>query len=696
MTSQSLDYTKKAFQLTALSLALALSGCGGGSTVDSVAPAPGTGGNGNTGNNGNNNGDGNGDGEVAETLNISALTLLDTNGDMTRVVSGLGATASVKVTDAKGNGVSGALVTFNGEGVKFGTTNGAVLTNTDGVASISVMPSSITDTGSYSLTASASFKDNTASTGTYNYSLQSVNIVLDNLQVGESTLESGSSTILTLETKDTVTNQFQNDVSVNFTTTCGTFENSNVISSNQGNVSTTYNAIDSNGNLCEGKQTLTAVTANNTTTVKRIDINIKSIKASSIVYTTSNSVVLGAKNSGSSSSGQIEFTVYSNGRPAANQLVELDLVKSPIDLSFISQGNRDTTSLKSDALGKVTVNLYPGNIPGPVEIKATLKSNESVFALAKNIAVATGRPTQKGISLAVEKNVLSANYIDSTSVSIYLTDRQGNFVPDGTVVSFVAEGGTITPNCATTNGRCSATFTSQNPRPSNGRASVIAYVEGDKAYTDIDGDNAYTAGIDKLLDNIGDFFRDDNEDLKYNPGEFVYRKPQPTNLESTKCAISTLFQPNIPNFNLPGTTNFTECDNGLSTVLRAQLIMGFADETPTFAKMVNSAGGISFELYGNSMQTVSMPSETSLSLSVEDKTPDNELDCNAEFISGELTVPRLVSLQRVDGTTGKNLFESSKDVRYEIEKSGCVNGDVIKLTVTTPTPSSKSTTVRLF
>lgn len=64
MTSQSLDYTTKAFHLTALSLALALSGCGGGDggTVDSIAPAPGTGGNGNTGNNGNGNNNGNGGG----------------------------------------------------------------------------------------------------------------------------------------------------------------------------------------------------------------------------------------------------------------------------------------------------------------------------------------------------------------------------------------------------------------------------------------------------------------------------------------------------------------------------------------------------------------------------------------------------------------------------------------------------------
>ncbi|MDN3448284.1 hypothetical protein QL886_11600 [Psychrobacter sp. APC 3281] len=682
--------TSKIFQLTALTLSLALVGCGGGSGTDTIAPAPDLGVTIGTDDGGV------GSGDIGDVLNVSTVSLLDANANLTRVISMSGVTARVVVTDSEGNGVSGALVTFSGAGVQFGTSNGAVLTNADGVATTSVVPLSSTDTGSYSLSATATYDNVSATTASYNYSLQAVDITLVNFSTGESVLESGGSTIVTLQTKDIKTNQFQNDVTVNLSSTCGSFEEASVSSSNQGNVSTTYNAIDSNGNLCEGTQIITAVAANSTSSSQSINVNIKAIEASSIVYTTSNAVVLGAKNSGSSSSSQVEFTVYANGVPAASQEVVLSLNESsPSDFAFISLNNRSTQTIKSNASGKVTVNLYPGNVPGPVEIKASLKSNISTFALAKNISVATGRPTQNGVTLAIGKNVLADNAIDSTNISAYLTDRQGNFVPDDTVVSFVAEGGTVTPNCRTKSGNCTVTFTSQNPRPANGRVSVIAYVEGDKAYSDLNGDNVYTVGIDELLDNIGNFFRDNNEDLKYTPGEFVYKRGEQQGGDQATCAATTLSQPNLPNFIVDSSTDATQCDNLLQTVLRKQVIMGFANDTPTFYNFQVIPGSILFEMYGSSLKTVSMPSGTALSLIVKDNT-DNDLTCEPEITDGNMTVPALVALSRVDGSTNQNFFEGSDDVSYIISTEGCANGDSIKLSVTTPAPTSKNTTIRIF
>ncbi|QOD14095.1 Ig-like domain-containing protein [Psychrobacter sp. 28M-43] len=691
MSYSSLPLTSKLFQLTSLTCALALAGCGGGDGTDTIAPAPDLGVSVGTSDGGV------GSGDIGDVLNVSTVSLLDANSNLTRVISMSGVTARVVVTDSEGNGVSGALVTFSGEGVRFGTSNGAVLTNAEGVATTSVVPLSSTDTGSYSLSATATYDDVSATTASYNYSLQAADITLVNFSTGESLLESGGSTIVTLQTKDTVTDQFQNDVTVNLSSTCGSFEEASVSSSNQGNVSTTYNAIDSNGKLCEGTQTITAVAANSTSSSQSINVNIKAIEASSIVYTTTNAVILGAKNSGSSSSSQVEFTVYASGVPAANQEVVLSLNESsPSDFAFISPNNRSTQTIRSNASGKVTVNLYPGNIPGPVEIKASLKSNINTFALAKNISVATGRPTQNGVTLAIGKNVLADNAIDTTNIAAYLTDRQGNLVPDGTVVSFVSEGGTVTPNCATVGGNCSVTFTSQNPRPANGRVSVIAYVEGDKAYSDLNRDNVYTAGVDKLLDNIGHFFRDDDEDLKYTPGEFVYRRGAlPEGSKTESCSASTLSQPNLPNFVVEPNETETTCDDSLSTVLRKQVIMGFANDTPTFYNFQVMPGSILFEMYGSSLKTVSMPSGTALSLIVKDNT-DNDLTCEPEITDGNMTVPALVALNRVDGTTNQNFFEGSDDVSYIVSTEGCANGDSIKLSVTTPAPTSKNTTIRIF
>ncbi len=145
--------------------------------------------------------------------------------------------------------------------------------------------------------------------------------------------------------------------------------------------------------------------------------------------------------------------------------------------------NKKEKTIKSNDEGKIVVDIFPGSIPGPVELKATLASDTSVTALTKGVSVATGRVTQDGLSLSVTKNALQWDIDgDKATIVARLRDRVGNKVPDGTVVSFVTEGGSITPNCSTIDGECSVVLQTQNPRPADNRVTVLAYVEGDKSY----------------------------------------------------------------------------------------------------------------------------------------------------------------------------------------------------------------------
>ena len=522
-----------------------------------------------------------------------------------------------------------------------------------------------------------------------------------------------------------------------------------MVSSNQGDVSVTYQAIDDNGNLCEGEQTITVAPVSNPANSQTITVNIEGVEASSIVYTTTDDVQLGASNSGSSRSGNVEFTVYSNGRPAANQQVQISKVFAPTDFSFVRLGNRDPETVTSDSQGRVTVNLYPGALPGPIEIKATLVSNNSVFALSKNVSVATGRATQNGFSISLSKNVLAVGVDgDVATVTARLVDRVGNPVPNGTVVSFISEGGRIIPSCATANGQCSVEFSTQNPRPVDDRISVTAYVEGDKSYIDKDGDNQFGAG-DILTRNIGDFFRDDNENNQYddNLGEFVYRR----NASNLTCGISSFSYPNID-----GT-----CDDKLDAILRSQVVLGLASNVPLFPSLgktlpanplsdVDSPVEVDFKMYGNGAQTVSMPSGTSISIAAEDKTSysptavlagnriqvsnaepntiaivmsgsssfnvtigsngigstssgnlpedasltvaDTSSTCEAELF-GSLTVPSIVDLG-AGVPIGNGNFGKVRDseVSYTFTYSGCRPNDQLKLTVTTPSPSANTFT----
>ncbi|NNP72930.1 hypothetical protein A7P53_10140 [Acinetobacter defluvii] len=646
---------KVGLKLSAIAISVLLASCGGGGSdgyygggADGTTTPP------------------DGSGSVGtQTIKISKVELYDLNNKLTQTITSAGATAKVKVTDGSGKGISGALVTFTGEGVAFGTTNGAVLTNIDGEASISLKPTDSSDTGSYQLTATALYHEVTASTSPYYYSLQAANISLENMLAATNELETGASTNITLKTQDAISKANQNNISVNFTATCGSFDNSTVVSSNQGDVTTTYKAIDANGNLCEGKQTITASNTSNSTS-KSVVINIASIQANSIVYT-SGDVNLGIQKSGSASTGQVEFTIYANGKPAANQEVNVELLRAPEDLSFISLGNRTVKTIKSDSTGKLTVTIYPGNKPGPVELKATLKSNTSIFALSKEVKVSTGRLTQNGLSLSVSKNSLQ-NKIDGDTATITarMVDRVGNPVPDGTVISFVAEGGAITPNCASKDGSCTVTLTTQNPRPADNRVTVLAYAEGDKAFIDKDGDNLYNAAVDSLASNIGDFFRDDNEDNIYNSvaGEFIYKR----GATGIACAASTIYQPNIA----------STCDNNLDGVIRQQLLFAFATETPTLTSFALSSTSLSFKVFGNSQLSVPMPSGTTVKVTANDNTKNNEKSCSVDILSGDATVANVFDL--LTPTT----FKNSSQTYYAYKLKECEKGDSFKIEITSP------------
>lgn len=735
--------TSKLFKFTALTVALALAGCGGDGT-DTVAP-PFDGGN----NNGGQTGGGDNGQQPVGALNITPITLTDTNGNITRTITSSGVSAKVTVLDRQGQGISNILVNFQGEGVAFGTSNGSVLTNELGEAVISVKPLDNADTGSYQLIAAASNESITATTPGYNFSLQSVEVVLTDVTVSSNSLESGGNTNITLKTKDVASNMNQNDATVTFSASCGTFDNDSMVSSNQGDVTANYRAIDENGNLCEGMQTITVTPANNPTNKRVLTVNIARVEANSIVYTTTGDVKLGARNSGSSSSGKIEFTVYANGRPASNKRVEISKVFAPTDFSFVTLNNKNTTTVISDSQGQVVIDLYPGALPGPVEIKATLLSDRSIFALSKNVSVATGRATQNGFSVSLSKNVLALNTDgDIATITARLVDRVGNPVPAGTVVSFVSEGGRVIPSCATNDrGECSVEFSTQNPRPVDNRISVLAYVEGDKSYRDVNGDNLYTAGVDSLIRNIGNFFRDDNENNEYDSalGEFIYRRNLVDFPNPAVCGFSSFNQPNI---------NST-CDNGLDAILRYQFLLALASDTPLYPTLSDTLKAnplsdldapidINFKIYGNSAQTVSMPSGTSISIAAVDKTSfsptatlvgnnivvsnaepnstavvkagsstvnvpidssgngseprgdipagtsliveDTSSTCEAEITEGYEIVPNVINLRAGMGSVDVD------EVSYKFIYSGCRPNDQIKLTVTTPAPSANTST----
>lgn len=631
---------KNILTITALAAALALVGCGGGGSkgyFNADAPT-------------NNNSGGNGD-IVIESIAISELSLKDSNGADTNTISALGAIAAVKVVTEAGQPVSGALVTFSGENMTFSTTNASVFTDADGVASIGVEPTDRTVTGAYILTASASI-DAQSATKTKNVSFVKTDIVIDQLELASKSLVSGGSTLITLVTQDQ-DGQYQNDQAVNFTASCGSFANPSISSTSEGNISNTYYAYDAAGKLCNGKQEITVTPSNAPANAQKVSVDVAAATATSIVYT-SQAISIPVLGSGSSSSSQIEFTVYSNGTALSNQDVTLSLVKAPSGASFVSLSNTANKTVKTDSSGKVIVNIYPGNIPGPVEISATLPTGFN--ALSKDVTITTGRATQNSFSISMSKNSLQTDMDgDEADIVVRLADRTGNTVPDGTVVNFVTEGGKVGGACSTTDGTCSVTISTQNPRKADGRITVLAYVEGDKSYIDKNSDNAYTVGTDTFVNNIGSFFRDDNEDNSHTEGEFKYNRI----LTGTKqaCGTSSFDEPNLKD----------TCDNQLSAILRQQVVVYFASSTATVPDPVISDDILSFNAYGNAGLTTPMPSGTAVIVNVEDGTKNNNLTCSAELSSGSNPVAAIVN-----------------STYYAYRLKDCAKGDTFNIRTTAP------------
>lgn len=136
--------------------------------------------------------------------------------------------------------------------------------------------------------------------------------------------------------------------------------------------------------------------------------------------------------------------------------------------------------------------------------------------------VSNGVPSQKYMSIAVETYNLDWSFDGkTTTISVRVADSAGNPVPQGTVVQFSTEGGQIQKSCqlsgstsaGLTLSTCSVTFGTQELRPLDRLVGIVAWMEGEEAYADTNGNGQYDAG-EPFYDS-GKIFRDDDHDGAY-------------------------------------------------------------------------------------------------------------------------------------------------------------------------------------
>jgi len=336
------------------------------------------------------------------------------------------------------------------------------------------------------------------------------------IAVSQSNLQAGGSASLTVNIVDVNNNLVGTDITVTFSSPCAAGGLANVVensvTTNTGAATSTYSATG-----CSGADLVTAtanvdgviLTATGTITVAAASVgSIEFVSAEP-----DNIGLLGTGGVGRQETSVVRFRVTdSSGGPVIGSNVDFSLNTT------IGGINLTPTSVTTDIQGFAQTVISAGSVATSVRVTATVNPSSPVIATQSDqLTITTGIPDNDSVSLSMScVNIEGWSRDGETSdVTVRLSDRYNNPVPDGTAVTLNAEGGQIGGSCQTTTtpangaGVCSVTFVSQDPRPTDGRVSILAFAIGEESFIDADADGIFNNADTPI--EIGEPFRDDNE-----------------------------------------------------------------------------------------------------------------------------------------------------------------------------------------
>lgn len=343
------------------------------------------------------------------------------------------------------------------------------------------------------------------------------------------TLTAGGNTTLTVSLVDTAnSNAPVTSGNVLFTSAClsqgdATLDqNPAPLTTGTATVTYTYS-----GARCGTSDLVTAsVVAGGQNVTATATLTVSPSPATSVQFISATPTNIGLQGSGLPDTSQVIFAVTN----AAGGPVEGQVVNFALDTSIggitLSPGPTGTTG----ANGQVSIAVRAGTVPTSVVITASLSDDSTTTtvdestippAQSSSLVISTGRPDQDSFSISAGCfNIEGGDYDGvTTNVNIFASDRFNNPVPNGTPISFRAEGGTIQPNCFTTGGNCTLNFTSSNPRPADHRVTLLATAIGEESFADANGDGRYDLG--ETFTDLTDAFLDKNENGIPDAGELV-------------------------------------------------------------------------------------------------------------------------------------------------------------------------------
>ena len=490
------------------------------------------------------------------TMALSIVNALGASVTDNSISSGV-TSAKAVVKRADGVAVANKLVTFAVDPAIATLTpvSGQVLTDPSGVATVQIRPASISTAGAASLVASATVGSDAVSAN-IDVQTSASNVSLSALTPAVVNLAAYQATSVSVDAAINGGAATSGQVTVAFSAQCGTFAPATAPTNALGKAVTTYTA-----GACSGTTTLTASASGALNSVNTA-VNIQTAPPTSLVFLTANpATIFSTQALFGDKTSRVSFKlVDSGGFGIDGATINLSLSSAAVaaGVLFSDTGLTTTTQATSNG-GLVAVNVNAGSVPTPLSVNAQLASNLLISASSGGLAVNSGAPVQDFFSVSASSfNIEGGDYDGEIStLTIFAADRLAQPVPNGTVITFVAEGGQVTGSCPTVvnaNGKsgCSVSLQSQALRPANGRVSVLAYTEGVEPFKDDNGDNIFTRG--EAFADLGQPYIDSNENGAHDTGEQKIGTAGSVGIGANSCGAAPLSFGFIPN-SVPNTCN---------------------------------------------------------------------------------------------------------------------------------------------
>lgn len=491
---------------------------------------------------------------VAENVSPSLNVTFKQDGlSVNRIQAGETAQVGVELKTSSGEPIANTIVNFTAD---LGSLMAnSALTDNQGIAEVT-LSGSAEQLGAGLATASATV-NNVNISNSVPYEVVNSDVITDtslklgyldnqgNFQAGikskltnsnaESTISAGGTLGLELSVFNQNNEIFTAPLTISFTSTCvanSTARLDTSVTTINGIASATFEDVSCATRIGNSDTIVASITVNSSqlTATHNIKIQPEALGSVEFVSASPQSIVIkGTGGQGKQETSTLTFRVRGElNNPLADQPVNFSLNTDVGGLSLAS------ASGITNSQGLVSAKVISGTVPTAVRVTAvaSVAGGNTISTQSDLLSVNTGLPDQNSMTLALSQiNPEAFNIVGvAVTVSAYMADSFNNPVPDGTTINFTTEGGSITPSCNTTSGRCSVTWTSQEPRIDNHRVTILATAIGHESFVDRNGNNLFdstdgtarsssvvSSGFGRLSNlssgfiDMSEAWRDDNE-----------------------------------------------------------------------------------------------------------------------------------------------------------------------------------------